>query len=82
MKKGEQIQHGFYLFQSSSQDYNNGDIYYDNSEIDDERKELEKAIKKSIEKYIIRKKIYEIKPDEITPDLIEKFSIKIKKPNV
>lgn len=69
----EQIQHGFYLFQSSSQDYNNGDIYYDNSEIDDERKELEKAIKKSIEKYIIRQKISEIKPDEITPDLIEEL---------
>lgn len=69
----EQIQQGFYLFERSSQDYNNGDIYYDNSEINAERKELEETIKKKLENYIVRRRIGEIKPDEITPELIEEL---------
>lgn len=67
----EQIQHSFFLFQKSSHDYNNADIYYNDSEIDTERKELETTIKKNLEKYIIRQRISEIKPDEITPELIQ-----------
>ena len=69
----EQVQYDFYLYERSSQDYNNGDIYYDNSDIDDERKKLEKTTKRIIEKYIIRQRIAKIEPNEITLDLIEEL---------
>ena len=67
----EQIEWSNYLYRITSHDYNHGDVYYDDSKEEAQKEEVEQSVRANLKHYIIRKKINDIKPEEITPDLME-----------
>lgn len=59
------------LYSMRLHDYNNGDIYHDDSDIVEMEKKSKKKFREDLKKYIINQRINKIKPEEISPELIE-----------